>query len=129
LIQLKEIEMSELAVIRLNDNRAFPLGAKPSAISYQWLDNLGDPVDMSVGTWTVQARAEAIQGAAEANLAGGSTAINTGTATATYVWHDDDFGAIGVFRMILWAGNGTVRHGSEVFEWEVADAPGDVPTV
>lgn len=121
--------MAELSVIRLNDGRAFPQGAKPSALEYQWLDNLGDPVDMSVGTWSVEAKAVAIQGTAHADLAGGAPTLDTVNAAATYVWHDGDFLEIGVFRMILWAGNGSIRYGSEVFEWEVADAPGTPPSV
>lgn len=121
--------MAELNVIRLNGGKAYPKGAKPNSISYQWEEADGDPVDMTSGVWAGQARAEAVDGTAAADLGSGSIALNTGTATISYAWHTDDFAEVGVFRLILWAGNGTIRYGSAVFEWAVADSPGNDPTV
>jgi hypothetical protein len=122
--------VSELRVIRLNGSKSFPIGARPGGLSFQWLKDDGDPIDMSVGVWTGQARASALDGtAAPANLGDGVVAVDTDTATAVYSWHDDDFSVAGRFRIILWVGNGSERWGSTVFEYEVVDAPGDDPTV
>lgn len=121
--------MAELEVVRLNSGHALPLESKPNGISFQWVDSAGDPVDMTTGTWTGQGRAEAVEGTPAANLGAGIVSVVTGTATATYAWHDDDHAAVGVFRLIIWVGNLTKRYGSHVFEWAVADAPGAAPTV
>lgn len=122
--------MSDLEVIRLKGGKAYPAGAIPAAISYQWLKDDGTPIDLSVGTWTGEAKAEALDGvSAPANLGGGTVTIDVATATATYQWHADDFSTPGRFRMIIWIGNGSNREGSAVFEWTVADAPGSAPTV
>jgi hypothetical protein len=122
--------MAELRVKRINGEHAIPKMAKPDPLEHQYLDENDDPIDMSVGTWVGQARAEALYGTAPpAGLGTAGVNVNTTTATATYPWHADDFSTPGVFRLILWVGNGTVRYGSTVYEWEVADAPGADPTV
>ena len=122
--------MAELDVIKLNGGKAFPNGTKLSAISYQWLDENDDPIDLSTGTWTGQGRAEALDGgSAGAGLGTGGVSVDTANARATYVPHEDDFATAGRFRLIIWIGNGTTRYGSAVFEWQVADAPGADPSV
>ncbi len=121
--------MAEPKVVRLNGGKAYPKDTKPGAISYTWLKADGSVVDMTSGTWTGQGKAEAIDGTAAANLGTGSVSVDTGAAKATYSFHADDFKNIGVFRLIIWVGNTTIRYGSVIFEWEVSDAPGSDPTV
>ncbi len=121
--------MAEPNVIRLNGGKAQPLGSKPQAITYQWLDGDGDALDFTVSTWVGQARAEVVDGTEPSNLGGGTVAVDAPSATATYSFHAEDFSEVGVFRLVIWAGNGTNRYGSVVFEWEVYDAPGAAPTV
>lgn len=111
------------------DLGSFPLGSKPPALDYQWLDGDGDPVDMSSGAWTGQVEGEQLHVDVQPSpLFDGSVAIDAPTATATYTW-GTDFGVVGRFRLILWAGNTVNRVGSPVFEYHVTDAPGDAPTV
>ncbi len=121
--------MSEPDVIRLNGGKAHPVGAKPQAISYQWKKGDGTALDFTSGTWTGEAEAEAVDGTAPSNLGAGTVAVTSGTATATYSFHADDFSVVGIFRLVIWVGNTINRYGSVVFEWEVYDAPGDAPTV
>jgi hypothetical protein len=123
--------VTELRVKHINGEQAVPLGAKPDPIVHQYLDQNGDPVDMSVGTWVGQGRAEQlfIEDPQPANLGDGSVVIDDVEATATYVWHTADFAQVGKFRIIIWVGNGTLRYGSTVYEWDVADAPGAPPSV
>lgn len=121
---------ADFPVFRLNSGYAFPLGAKPLPLEYQFLDENGAAIDMSIGTWTGQARAESKFGASTpANLGSGSVTVDTPTATVRYAWAEEDFATAGQFRLILWAGNGSTRVGSAVFEWSVVDAPGAAPTV
>jgi hypothetical protein len=121
---------TELRVKHINGDAALPKGAKPDPIVHQFLDQNGDPVDMSVGTWTGQGRAEQLWVEAQPpNIGTGSVVVNDVEATATYTWHSADFGTEGKFRLIIWVGNGTVRYGSTVYEWDVADAPGADPSV
>ncbi len=121
--------MAEPNVIRLNGGKAYPKDSKPQAISYQWLKADGSVIDLTAGTWTGEGEAEAVDGAAATNLGDGGVAVDVPTATATYSFHLDDFSAIGIFRLIIWIGNTTLRYGSVIFEWEVFDSPGDDPTV
>ena len=121
--------MAEPDVIKLNGGKAQPLKSKPQAISYQWLDGDGDALDFDTDTWVGQGRAEAVDGTAPDNLGDGAVVVVASTATATYSFHADDFSEVGVFRLVIWVGNGTHRYGSVAFEWEVYDAPGAVPTV
>ncbi len=121
--------MAEPDVIRLNGGKAQPIDSKPQAISYQWLDGGGAALDFTTDTWAGQGRAEAVDGTAPGSLGNGTVVVTFGTATATYSFHADDFSEVGVFRLVIWVGNGTNRYGSVVFEWEVYDAPGAAPTV
>lgn len=121
--------MAEPDVIKLNGGRAQPLDSKPQAISYQWKKGDGTALDFTIGTWTGQAKAEAVDGTAPTNLGNGAVTVATSTATATYAFHADDFSTVGIFRLVIWVGNGINRYGSVVFEWEVYDAPGAAPTV
>lgn len=110
---------------------AMPSGSKPPPLEHQFLDQDGNPLDMSVGVWVGQGRASQlfIDGSQPANIGNGSAIVDIVEAKVTYTWHDADFETVGKFRLILWVGNGTQRFGSTVYEWDVADAPGDDPTV
>lgn len=120
----------ELDVYKINGNRALPKGSKPPALEYQYLDDVGDPIDISVGVWTGQGRAEQLHTDSQPTGIGeGSVTIDVVTATATYSWADEDFATVGRFILIIWIGNGQDRFGSVIFEWEVADSPGADPSV
>lgn len=115
---------------RIIDLGAFPQHAVPAGLSFQYLDGDGDPADMSVGTWDAQAKAEQLHVSAQpSSIGGGTPTVDDTTSTGSYVWHSADFGTVGRFQLVLWAGNGSNRYGSPTFEWEVYDAPGDAPTV
>jgi len=121
---------SDIAVKEINGGLAIPKGTRAVPISHQYLDQDGNPVDLTSGTWTGQGRAEQLHETTQPpNIGDGSVGINIPTATATYEWVDEDFETIGRFRLIIWIGNGTQRFGSTVYEWNVADAPGADPTV
>jgi len=121
---------AELRVHHINGDDAVPMGSKPLPIQHQFLDQNGDPVDMSVGTWTGQGRAEQLYVEDQpAGLGAGSVVVDDMLATATYPWVVADMATAGKFRIILWVGNGTLRFGSTVYEWDVADAPGAAPSV
>ena len=120
----------DLDVKHINGQRALPKGSKPPPLVHQYLDEAGNPYDMSVGGWTGQGRAEQLHVASQpATIGTGSVIIDVPNATATYNWVVEDFLTIGRFRLIIWVGNGTQRLGSTVYEWDVADAPGADPTV
>lgn len=123
--------MSEQLVVKhINSERALAKNSKPVPLQHQFLDINGDPIDLSVGTWVGQARAEQLHVAVQPpNVGTGTCQVDALTATATYLWNAADFETIGRFRIILWIGNGTQRFGSTVYEWDVADAPGADPTV
>lgn len=110
---------------------AFPLGARPSSIEYQFLQQDGTVEDLTTGTWTGQARSERIHTntASPAGIGAGTVTIVVNTATATYNWVTADFATVGVFDLIIWIGNTTNRMGSAIFRYEVFDAPGIAPTV
>lgn len=122
--------MTQMQTIKLNGGLAIPKGSKPPSLEYQYLDENNDPVDLSIGSWTGQARAEQLHVDSQPlNIGTGSVSVNTANATATYNWHESDFSTPGRFLLIIWIGNGTQRFGSVVFEWVVSDAPGADPTV
>lgn len=122
--------MNDLPVIYLNGGKAFPKGSRPPSLEHQFLDENDLPYDMSVGVWTGQAKAEQLHVTAQPpNIGSGSVSVNAVDAKVTYGWASADFNSIGRFRIILWVGNGSQRFGSTIYEWEVADAPGDDPTV
>ncbi len=116
---------------RIIDLGAFPQGALPQGLSYQYLDGDGAPVDLTSGTWTGEAKAEQLHADSQPSPipGGGAVGIDVPTAVATYTFTVDDSKTVGRFQLILWIGNGTNRLGSATFEWEVHDAPGTVPTV
>lgn len=118
---------SEAEVIYLG---SFPQGAKPPALSYQFLDGDGDPINMSTGTWTGQIKGEQLHvDPPQPTIFTATPTVDSGTATITYIWPVEDMSIVGRFRLILWAGNTITRVGSPVFEYHVTDAPGAVPTV
>ncbi len=124
----------DLLVKHINGERALPLGSRPPPLEHQFLDENGDPFDISIGTWTGQGRAEKIsldEGESQpADIGTGGVVVDVPSATATYTWVDEDFGTVGRYRIIVWIGNGgTARFGSTTYEWDVSDAPGADPTV
>ena len=120
----------ELTVKEISGDSAIPLGTRAVPIAHQFLDQDGDPVDLSVGVWSGEVTAEQLYAASvPTGLGSGNVVIDIPTATATYNWADEDFLTEGKFRLIIWIGNGTSRFGSTVYEWDVADAPGGTPTV
>jgi hypothetical protein len=120
----------DLDVSYVFGDKAVAKGTLPPPIEHQYLDQDGQPIDMSVGTWVGQGRASLLYVDDQpVGIGDGSVVVEDSTATATYTWADEDFETIGKFRLIIWVGNGTLRFGSTVYEWDVADAPGDDPTV
>lgn len=123
----------ELDVKHINGGRALPKNSRPPAIEHQFLDDptvLGEPFDMSVGSWTGQARAEQLHVSSQpVGIGLGAVVVNPVTAKATYSWVDADFATEGRFWLVIWVGNGTQRLGSTIYEWDVSDAPGADPTV
>jgi len=115
---------------RIVDLGAFPEGSIPAGLSFQYLDGDGNPADMLSGTWAAEGKAEQLHvGSQPVGIGDGVATIDTVTSTGTYAWTSADFGTLGRFQLTLWVGNGTNRYGSPTFEWEVFDAPGDLPTV
>ncbi len=116
---------------RIIDLGGVPEGSILPAVSYQYLDADGDVVDLTSGTWVGQGRAEQLHVSSQPSPVPGEgvVTIDVGTATATYPFTVDDFLTVGRFQLVIWIGNGSDRHGSPTFEWEVYDAPGAVPTV
>lgn len=116
---------------RIIDLGAFPQGAIPAGLSFQFLDGDGAAADMSVGSWSAQARGEQLHVDAQPSpgIGEGSAIVDTPTATGSYAWAADDCLTVGRFQLVIWAGNGSNRYGSPTFEWEVYDAPGALPTV
>lgn len=127
------MSQDDLQVKHINGRRALPIGTRPPLLEHQYLDENGDPLDLSTGVWTGQGRAEKLHLAAGESqppgLGSGTVSIDIPTATASYAWADEDYETEGRFRLIIWIGNGTQRFGSTVYEWDVADAPGANPTV
>ena len=116
---------------RIIDLGAFPAGSIPLGLTYQFLDGDGAAINMTVGTWTGEAKAEQLHVDAQPSPApgGGAVVVTSGTATVTYSFTVDDCKTVGRFQLTIWTGNGTNRVGSTTFECEVYDAPGVLATV
>lgn len=116
---------------RIIDLGAFPQGAIPAGLSFQFLDGDGDPADMSVGSWSAEAEGEQLHVDSQPvpGIGTGSAIVNAGDSTGQYAWAADDCLTVGRMQLIIWAGNTINRYGSPTFEWEVYDAPGSLPTV
>ena len=116
---------------RIIDLGAFPQGAIPAGLSFQFLDGDGAPADMTIGTWVAQGRGEQLHVDSQpaGTIGTGSAVVDDATSTGSYVWAADDCLTLGRFQLTIWAGNGANRYGSPTFEWEVYDAPGSLPTV
>jgi len=122
--------MDDLVTKHIYGGKALAKGSKPFPLEHQFLDQFLEPIDLSVGVWVGQGRAEQLHVTDQpANIGTGTVTVDPVTAKATYVWVDADFATPGRFRLILYIGNGTLRHGSTVYEWDVSDAPGADPTV
>ena len=122
--------------IALNGGRAYPKGSKPGFITYQYLNDDGTPIDTSNGTWTEEVRIEQLYVDTQPTpIATGIPTLAPGDGSdpahsiLTYGFSADDFSYVGQFKMIFWIGNGTERHGSATFYYEVVDNPGADPTV
>lgn len=109
---------------------SYPIGAIPLSLNYQFKDYAGDPLDLSTGTWSAQARNEQLHVDSQpADLGSGNATVDALTAIASYDWAPEDFTTVGEFELVLWIGNGTNREASKIFRYEVYAGPGAAPTV
>lgn len=103
----------------------FPAGSIPVAATHTYkLD--GAPIPLTGFSTAVY-----ISGPDEtADYATGVLTITDAAGgVVTYTWSGDEFVDVGKYQMIIWAGNGSQRFGSDLIKWEVYDAPGAIPTV
>lgn len=108
----------------------FPQGEIPFALSHTYKNDAKPPTPIDLSTFTEEARIDGP--VATTNYLTGVLAIDGDPTTGKvgYIWSGAEFQDVGAYEMIVWVGDGgTNRLGSDLFKWEVYDAPGTVPTV
>jgi len=108
---------------------AYLKGEIPQAVQVTFKDDAGTVLDLS--GFTAQFEIIRIDGGTDpGNLGQGTPSIPTPLSGLTqYVWHANDLLTVGMYRGIMWVGDGTNRYGSEFFEWFVRDSLTTVPSI
>ena len=107
----------------------YAAGEIPAPLVHVFKDADKTPIDIS--GWTLKGfRISGPDGSP--SLGVGTYAITDGpNGEVTYTWVSDDMQSIGSYRGIMWVQNAptdpSVRLASDLFEWDVYDAPGETP--
>lgn len=91
----------------------------PESLQVTMKGSDGTVIDLT--SFTPKVAITAIEGTAAASLGGGSVSV-VSPATGgiiQYDWHADDFANVGLFRLQIWASDGTNDIASEVFQYAV----------
>jgi len=108
---------------------AYLKGEIPQALQISFKNDAGAILDLSGFT----AQFEIIRiddGVDPGNLGQGVSSVPTPSSGITqYVWHENDLLTVGMYRGIMWVGDGTNRYGSEFFEWFIRDSLTTVPSI
>ena len=109
----------------------YAAGEIPAPLIHVYKDN--QKVVIPITGWTLKGfRITGPDGAA--TLGEGSYTITDGVnGEVTYVWISDDMQTIGAYSGVMWVQNAptspTIRLASDLFVWEVYDAPGATPPI
>lgn len=98
----------------------FSIGEKPEPLQITIQDYNGTAINLTgyTATFIIEAVDQTVS-----SLGGGTSSIPTPASGITqYIWHANDFLTAGLYRAQMWAGNGTYRYASKIFEWFVQDA-------
>jgi len=107
----------------------YAAGEIPASLVHVFKDNEKNPIPIT--GWTLKGfRITGPDGAA--TLGAGSYSITDGdNGAVTYVWISDDMQTIGTYSGVMWVQNAptdpTIRLASDLFVWDVYDAPGETP--
>ncbi len=103
----------------IQDLGVFAVGEVPETLIVTLKGTDGNAIDLT--SFTPKMAITAIEGTAAAGLASG--AISKGSpetdGTVEYIWDADDFAAAGLFRLQIWADDGTNTIASEIFQYAV----------
>lgn len=97
----------------------FTLGEKPEPLQITIQDFDGTAVSL-VG-YTAKFVIESVDQTVSGISSGVSEIITPASGVTRYTWAAADFTTAGFYRGQMWAGNGTYRYASDVFEWFVRD--------
>lgn len=103
-------------------------GEIPAALQISFTDN--DSAVLDLTGFTASFQIIRLDGSTPANVGQGTSSIPTAASGLTqYVWHENDFLTPGMYRGVMWAGDGTNRYASDFFEWFVRDSSTTTPSI
>lgn len=105
----------------IQDLGVFAKGEVPENLVVTMIGTSGNVIDLS--GFTPKVAISAIEGTGAANLGGGTPTVTSPNTDGKiqYIWHDDDFAVVGLFRLQLWASDGSNDIASEVFQYAVEE--------
>ncbi len=105
----------------IQDLGVFAKGEAPENLIVTIIGTDGSVLDLT--GFTPKVAIAVIEGTGAVNLGGGTpTVVSPETdGKVQYVWHDDDFANIGLFRLQIWASDGTNDIASELFQYAVEE--------
>jgi len=107
---------------------SYILGELPKALQITFKDDSDVVIDLT--GFTAKFEIVRLDGTDPGNLGQGTPSIVTEASGLTqYIWHANDLLTVGMYRGIMWVGDGTNRYGSDFFEWFVRDSLTTVPSI
>lgn len=108
----------------------YAAGEIPASLVHVFKDN--DKVPIPITGWTLKGFRITGPDGSTAGL-GDYSITDAPNGEVTYTWVNDDMQVAGKFSGVMWiqnaVSNPTIRLASDLFMWEVYDAPGNTPPI
>ena len=95
------------------------IGEKPNPLVAPFKDDTGAPVSLAGFAAAIQWRRTGA--VAPVEKAAAITTVDAAADAIRYDWDDTDLAVAGTYRIVMWAGNGTLRYATNVYELQVQD--------
>jgi hypothetical protein len=106
----------------------YVLGEKPTPLQISFTDSEGNALDLT--GFTAEFEIIQLDGDTPAGMGAGVSSIpDEANGTTQYVWLEADFQTAGMFRGVMWVGDGSQRYASEFFEWFIRDSSTTIPSI
>lgn len=106
----------------------YVIGEIPAPLLITFKDASNVVLDLS--EYTADFEIVRLDGDTPAGIGAGAASIPDEVGGVTqYVWESFDFQTEGLYRGVMWCGNGTLRYASEFFEWFIRDSLTSIPAV
>jgi hypothetical protein len=109
--------MSSLLAAPKQQIGPFFVGERPPALTHTFTDADGNAINLS--GHTIRFVVVGVDDSDDTGMGGNGTLETAASGIVSYTFSDADMATEGMFRGQFWAGNGTRRYASDIFEYVV----------